>query len=102
MKAATDQGLLDNLFNARHLPVIPTGVTDLIASLSDETIGYRELSVKIELFPSIAARLIGLAKHRNPVHRVDAGTARSAGFDIEIVAKLSTAGPAQALGYTAL
>ncbi len=48
-------------YDLSQLPVLPSGVSGLLRSLSDETIGYRELSAELELFPSISARLIALA-----------------------------------------
>jgi HD-like signal output (HDOD) protein len=91
MKAASNHTLLDDLFNARHLPVIPNGVTDLITSLSDENIGYRELSGRIEHFPTIAARLIALANSAwsTPVESINSLEQACARLGLKIVRSVS-------------
>jgi HD-like signal output (HDOD) protein len=47
--------------NTRQLPILPPGASQLLRSLTDDTINYADLAKVIERFPTIAARLISLA-----------------------------------------
>ena len=44
-----------------RIPVIPAGVSDLIAAISNDDLGFQELSSYLERFPGIVARLIALS-----------------------------------------
>jgi HD-like signal output (HDOD) protein len=47
--------------NYTHLPVLPSGVSQLLQTLTDDSISFRELAGVIERYPTISARLISLA-----------------------------------------
>lgn len=45
----------------KNLPVLPSGVPQLLRALTNEDLGFKELAGVISQFPSVAARLIFLA-----------------------------------------
>jgi HD-like signal output (HDOD) protein len=47
--------------NTKQIPVLPPGITYLMQSMMDESLNFHQLAQIVERFPSIAARLIGLA-----------------------------------------
>ena len=61
----TDQQSKLNRLDSKRLPVLPPGVPYLLKNLTDESMDFHQLSLTIERFPTIAARLIALAKE-NP------------------------------------
>ncbi len=91
MNVVTDPSGLDRLVDKKRLPVIPAGVADLITSLSDETKGYRELALQLERFPTIAARLIGLANSAwsNPATEITSLEQTCARLGLRIVRSVS-------------
>ncbi len=58
MQTNTD---LANRLSFKQIPVLPSGVSLLFKTLTDDSIGFIELAGIIEQFPSIAARLIAVA-----------------------------------------
>jgi len=58
--------------NFNHIPILPPGITGLIHALSDDSIGFTQLAKKIELYPAIATRLIGIANSAwsGPVNKI--------------------------------
>ncbi len=47
--------------NCKHLPVLPPDISRLIKSLTDDSVKFSQLADTIEIYPSIAARLIAIA-----------------------------------------
>ncbi len=58
---AIDAALKKHLESNKHLPILPPGAPRLITNLADEDINYAKLVSAIELFPSIAGRLVAMA-----------------------------------------
>ena len=56
----------------KSIPVLPPGVPELFKTLTDDSLGFVELAVMLERYPSIAARLIAVANSAwsNPVTEV--------------------------------
>ncbi len=80
-------------FDSSQMPILPAGVPDLLASLSNENIGYRELSHQLEYFSSISARLIALANSAwsspvEPIHSIENACAR---LGLQVVRSVSIA-----------
>ncbi len=62
MVSFDQQYIPDALIRSKsRIPVLPPGAPFLLRSMTDEDIDFKELASVIEKFPSIAARLIGLA-----------------------------------------
>jgi len=77
---------LDARLNTRKIPVLPSGVSDLFKSLTDDAISFNELAEILEQFPSIAARLIAVANSSwsspiTPVTSLEMACSRL-GFDV--------------------
>lgn len=64
----TNNDLTERL-NFKKIPVLPSGVSNLFKTLTDDSIDFVELAKILEKFPSVAARLIALANSSwsNPI-----------------------------------
>lgn len=62
MTAATDKFIdIQSLVGTAKVPVLPSGVPELMSKLTDENITFQQLAETLECFPTISARLLGLA-----------------------------------------
>ena len=82
----TDMQTKLNALDSKRLPVLPPGTPYLLKSLTDESMDFHRLSLTIERFPTIAARLIALANSAwsspvSPVTSLEAACARL-GFSV--------------------
>ncbi len=77
---------IEKKLNFNQVPVLPSGVSKLFETLTDDSIDFTELAATIEKFPSIAARLIAIANSSwsSPVTPVDSleSACSRLGFDI--------------------
>ena len=81
----TNNDLADKL-TFKQIPVLPSGVSILFKTLTDDSIGFIELARIIEQFPSIAARLIAVANSSwssptTPITSLEMACSRL-GFDV--------------------
>ncbi len=72
---------LDTLARRANVPVLPAGVTELLARLADEDMPFDELATLLERFPTVATRLLSIANSpwsapRVPVTSLDVACAR--------------------------
>jgi len=70
----------------KQIPVLPAGASNLLKTLTDDSINFDELAGVLEQFPSIAARLIALANSPwsspiSPISSLEMACSRL-GFDV--------------------
>ena len=75
-----------NRLDVKQVPVLPTGVSHLFKTLTDDSISFNDLAGILEQFPSIAARLIALANSSwsspiSPITSLEMACSRL-GFDV--------------------
>jgi len=72
--------------NVKQIPVLPSGASNLLKTLTDDSICFNDLAGILEQFPSIAARLIALANSPwsspiSPISSLEMACSRL-GFDV--------------------
>jgi len=92
MKAADDLAVMGRL-SSSQLPVIPSGVFDLLAVLGDDMVDFSQIVVNIERFPTITARLISLANSpwSSPVTEVSSLEVACSRLGLNVVKSTSVA-----------
>ncbi len=79
--------------NCKHIPVLPPDISILIKSLTDDSVSFSQLANALELYPSIAARLIAIANSAwsGPIEEITSLEIACARLGFNIVRSISIA-----------